>query len=631
MKNVILKISIIVLLTFPVLIGETNSYFTAQNTLAPSNVSSSCWAPPSVPVLVSPANNTVAGLNSAWDLNPVMDWSDSTTSCPLNTTIQYVYESYLNSSLTTLAYRSGLLSNSFIPAPGTPEATYWWRVKACDSFDHCSAWSLPWKITVDRTAPTLPGKMGWTSENPPIGSDYTNGSDFSDYFTCSNVTNKSPLSNFWGPSTDNLSSITYNREVYATETATTPFYTTSLSTNYQNGTFPYNGIYWVRVQAQDAAGNKSAWSSRCSVTFDTILPTLSVGQGNSNTPPNTSPIHDTYYPNSPISIFVTVQDANLSGYHLRIIKDGESQGHGCGSSLTDAANQGYNKCGYRYNLTSTTGEQRNNEAIATVSASLLGGDGTYWVIIGAIDKAGNRTKPDYLQDPRVRIYITSDTTKPTSIITSPVNAGSHTTLYTAPISWDGIIAGTAADAGSGVVQVRLSIERGGLYWNGSSFVSGTESSSRVVASGTTSWSYALTPAPAGTYTITVHAVDNAGNVEDSYVLTIVSENPDKNPKISLSLADDKKTVSFTVSGISGFAKLSYDLSYDAYAVTKGIKGTDIDVSSVSEFSKSDLDLATCSGEEEFRVCTYDNGVANIKISVTLVDTAGIETTLEKTL
>lgn len=99
------------------------------------------------------------------------------------------------------------------------------------------------------------------------------------------------------------------------------------------------------------------------------------------------------------------------------------------------------------------------------------------------------------------------------------------------------------------------------------------------------------------------------------------------PEASLTLADDKKTVSFSVNNISGYDKLSYELSYYAFSNAKGLVGSDIDISTQDKFEKNELDLATCSGE----VCTYDQDVKNFKLIVTLKDKDGKETKLEKGL
>ncbi len=153
MKRRIAKLLVIfVLLTFN-FVGSTNSFFVDRETIENNSVSAGCWLPPSVPILVYPPDNHIAGAGSAWDLNPYMDWQDSTTTCPLSTTLTYQYESYRDPGLTIRLYQSGWLTDSQIPAPGTPDGIYYWHVRSQDNFGNESGFSAPWKLTVDRSAP----------------------------------------------------------------------------------------------------------------------------------------------------------------------------------------------------------------------------------------------------------------------------------------------------------------------------------------------------------------------------------------------------------------------------------------------------------------------------------------------
>ena len=147
-------------------------------------------------------------------------------------------------------------------------------------------------------------------------------------------------------------------------------------------------------------------------------------------------------------------------------------------------------------------------------------DGEYTVKYFSVDNLGN-TETIKTAANTVKI----DKTKPTSTISDPANAGTGSTVYTN--SWAGALGGSSADTlasvNSGVDRVDLSIKRSsdGLYWDGATWVAGTEATTRVTAPGAPDWTYALTSPTEDTYTITSHAVDNATNVEDSYVLTIV--------------------------------------------------------------------------------------------------------------
>lgn len=108
---------------------------------------------PSVPVHASPADGTVTTTAN----QTLINWDDSTDA----SSVSYVYQSSLSSmvnpdgSFVAPAYTSGPLSSSEIPTPGTPAGTYHWHVKAVDAAGNESAWSNPWVIVVDNTAPVV--------------------------------------------------------------------------------------------------------------------------------------------------------------------------------------------------------------------------------------------------------------------------------------------------------------------------------------------------------------------------------------------------------------------------------------------------------------------------------------------
>jgi hypothetical protein len=93
---------------------------------------------------------------------------------------------------------------------------------------------------------------------------------------------------------------------------------------------------------------------------------------------------------------------------------------------------------------------------------------------------------------------------PTIAITFPVNGGSYNS-----VTWLDQITGTAAAVlPKTLTLVEVSIFNGTAYWNGSAFVAGPQLWNS--ATGTTSWSYAITDAqlPAGSYTVTARATDS---------------------------------------------------------------------------------------------------------------------------
>ena len=346
----------------------------------------SAWSPiwnvtldtiaPSIPTHISPADGTYTTTANL----TVIDWSDVTDS---STPVSYFYQSSLSADLNTdgsfvnPAYTSGALTTSQIPANGTPEGTYYWHVRAQDSLGNSSAWSTPWRIIVDNTSPTTPGQIGWSTENPPVGSDYTSGTDFADYKTCGQSVNYSPMTNLWGPSTDANGVVGYEREVYSPDAATL-IYSSSLSANYVNGGGAVDGLtYWVRVRAYDAAGNESAWTDECAITYDITAPVLTGGTPIITPTNNTTP---SYTFNS--------TEAGVITY-----------GGGCADSLVTNAVAGDN----------------------TVTFDVLA-EGTYNCTISVTDGAGNLSNnlaiPEFAIDTTEPVVTFIDPTPSNGLITS---------------------------------------------------------------------------------------------------------------------------------------------------------------------------------------------------------------------
>jgi len=166
MKQLIFKVLILIIIFSLPQLGVSMSYLSDTETASGNTFSAGCWGGPSTPTLIYPDDGYVAGQGSDWLSNPYMDWDDS-WACP-GKTVTYQYESYHDEGLTSLAYRSGILSASMIPAPGTPDGTYYWRVRAHNG-DNWSGWSDVWLLIVDSSTPsTTPG-----SANNPIGDTAT--------------------------------------------------------------------------------------------------------------------------------------------------------------------------------------------------------------------------------------------------------------------------------------------------------------------------------------------------------------------------------------------------------------------------------------------------------------------------
>jgi hypothetical protein len=189
--------------------------------------------------------------------------------------------------------------------------------------------------------------------------------------------------------------------------------------------------------------------------------------------------------------------------------------------------------------------------------------------------------------------------------------------------WDKLIMGTAEDEISGVKEVWLSIylETEDKYWNGTAWIDGTETGTRVKATGTEDWEYVINSQtlPFGTYRITSHAVDNAGNIENSYVIKFKYGGVKNNCSPGITFTKINEKYNFNASCISQFSKLTYELTYLTNGIEKGIFGT-IDINNQIDINRNDLILGTCSTFG--KVCVYDNNVSTETLKIKLTKTNG---------
>lgn len=500
--------------------------------------------PPSAPTLLTPVNGAyVSG-------NPTQSWQN------ISDADHYIYQSSLYSDFSLIAYTTTVSTNTRTVG-GLQTTNFWWRVRAVDSVGNMSPWSVPFLLHVDNTDPIA--KLLSPLSTVLRGSITVRGKveDTNPWRYYAVVLN-SAGSIVYGPGT------VYDSNSFADKLLFT-WDTTTFS----------DGNYSIHLAARDLAGNRGA-SSEDTITVSvdntpplkptglhrttpdllttyacnavvkrqTLYPTwddMSIADPSfshyeyvSFTPSGSIGTTQTLYTNRFVHSWVPTTDGT-NGYAVRSV---DTAGNYSDWALTEKSLAG--SCQITYDSTPPTladqteysgwyntpqlseftyadtyGISSGNPASCTISTEGLAQ--TCSVTPNVIDNAGNSNTTIVTSNPA-----NLDFTDPSSIIISPANSGNNTTLITN--SWDGIIKGTASDNLSSVATVHLSIRRGSdsNYWGGAAWVAGTEETTRILASGTTDWSYDLgfLP-PEDTYTIISHATDLAGNTENSYSLTIV--------------------------------------------------------------------------------------------------------------
>ncbi|MEI6533357.1 MAG: signal peptidase I [Candidatus Roizmanbacteria bacterium] len=207
------------------------------------------------------------------------------------------------------------------------------------------------------------------------------------------------------------------------------------------------GDYWWKVTACDALGNCSENSGTRKFIIDNTPPVASVGIGNNgadgtrqnmatypepivNTPVNASgPTHNATITGTK-NIYITATDLYMQSFHFRVLADNVDE-------KTFGKPTGYNVGGYAYSNYVADGSLLNNGRIVSLDTTQIS-NGTYWLIVSAVDIAGNRsvsgTDP-YQRDARIKVTIAnalSPTATPTVAPTATPTVAPTATPTVAP-------------------------------------------------------------------------------------------------------------------------------------------------------------------------------------------------------
>ncbi|MBI4723371.1 MAG: T9SS type A sorting domain-containing protein [Candidatus Stahlbacteria bacterium] len=227
--------------------------------------------PPSVPILISPANLAIVT-----NMNVDCIWRRSENKA------QYLIQWAKNSGFVPILIDTLILDTTF--RLSLSDTTYYWRVKAIDTMYNESNWSSIWEFTVDTETPAtpdllLPQDSGFASSSRPTftwGKVYKKTKSIS--ITDNRILERSGNPILAGPNTETLvqfpPTITYTLEImdefggslYTYETQDSIF------------TIPVtlsDSCYQWRVKAKDGVGQESPYSVPFTFYFDTLDPQIS--------------------------------------------------------------------------------------------------------------------------------------------------------------------------------------------------------------------------------------------------------------------------------------------------------------------------------------------------------------------
>lgn len=420
------------------------------------------------------------------------------------------------------------------------EGTYGVQIRAVDTAGNKSAWSggvqgvnNSCKYTADWTTPTTPVITGF--KNPTL--------------SCGAITNLKNITVDWSDSSEaNLAGYNYNID-YPLASGSGRGIWDAFFTASQYGGSLNEGIHHIKVQAKDKAGNVSDWSNVCDITYDSIVPTATISYD--KTTLTNGNVIATLNPSEPVtvtSVGGNTHTFTVNGTFMFEFKDAAGN---TGTAIATVDNidkiapvvsitapaagfivgtvdiRGtvveehpdhywlaiYKKSNNQliYSIIVNHTDQFENQSLYLWDTTKVD-DGEYQIKFAERDldyNTGNRSS-DFVMD------VTVDNTKPTSTIVGGDNNG---IIYYN--NWNGIVTGTASDALSGVKGVKISVQRtsDNKYWNGKAWQMDEITNDAV---GTTTWSYNInTVLTEDVYTIKSHAVDEMGNQENTYTLTIV--------------------------------------------------------------------------------------------------------------
>lgn len=337
--------------------GVQNIHDLAGNVLA-VNPYIEYSTPPTTPVINTPTitTNPTNNLNQTWSWLPGSDIGSGIKGYSTKT-YDVVAEKYL----------SGWLWIGQVLGTSTTLGEGQWQLslQATDNAGNTSEIKTSVTLTIDTTSPSVPTNLHFA--NPAV--------------SCGGFTNSKNITFDWDDATDNrkIAGYEYNVDypLWTNRGSWTTFFTTSSYRGSLN-----EGIHYLKLRSKDTAGNYSAWSNSCTVTYDSIIPRL-----------NNKTTFDGWY-NKPQTSEFSFEDINLAPDYARPTCEIRSEGLNQACQVTPNA---CDKAGNCYSNTLTSNLVNIDFTKPVVSLNAWGStiDGTTTDNLSGLDKVEIRIrKPD---------------------------------------------------------------------------------------------------------------------------------------------------------------------------------------------------------------------------------------------
>jgi hypothetical protein len=192
------------------------------------------------------------------------------------------------------------------------EGTHYFSFSACDASNNCSAFTQPFAITYDKTAPTAPTNFElFTKAGKQITNGYTNVYEVNAKWTAGSDSNSVSYDyKYWN---------TIDGSAYSTAEADAAYWNVGTGTTNPGVFNQGEGQHYLAVRSVDAAGNASAWTVPFSVVYDKTAPEITASSDKDSTVSGTKVFTINQVEANPSTMYVEYMEKDSGGVWRKMI------------------------------------------------------------------------------------------------------------------------------------------------------------------------------------------------------------------------------------------------------------------------------------------------------------------------